>query len=108
MLTKEGECNGWSTYDNFIDKNDNFVGYDMNGQCCEYFGWTITKIAGTSENSTFTQGVEPGLDIENYSFDTSVEPQYEGDAITFKMIDEEGNAMYLNLYNEHNGYYSHG
>ena len=90
---------------NFIDKNDNFVGYDMDGQCCEYFGWYIT-------NSVTTEVQEENFCSDGFWFDVTVEPVEldKGDyyIVVFKLVNSSGEVLYLHLFNEHNGYYSHG
>lgn len=90
---------------NFIDKNDNFVGFDMDGQCCEYFGWYITNIV-TAEIPEETRCAE------GFWFDVKATP-IECDAgdcytVAFKLVNSSGEILYLHLFNEHNGYYSHG
>lgn len=102
MLIKETEDKV-----NFIDKNDNFVGYDMYGQCCEYFGWYVTDCLS---EDTKTEN----LNLEGYYFDTQVEPiDVNGDfdsggCVAFRCVNDNNEVRYLHLFNDHNGYYSHG
>lgn len=90
---------------NFIDKNDNFVGFDMDGQCCEYFGWYIT-------NNVTAEIPEENMCAEGFWFDVTSEPIEcdMGDCyvVAFKLVNSSDEVLYLHLFNEHNGYYSHG
>lgn len=100
---------------NFIDSNDNFVGYDYSQSCCERFGYAIVK-----DISDFNDG-DIGLDVssDDWVFVTDCEPKNldlddgysdEGDsAIAFTLKNKaSGDVSYLVLYNYHNGYYAHG
>ena len=90
---------------NFIDKNDTFVGFDMEGQCCENYGWYIA-------NSVTDQVQEEIRCAEGFWFDITADPvEYSTDdcyTVAFKLVNSSGEILYLHLFNEHNGYYSHG
>lgn len=95
---------------NFIDKNDAFVGFDWVTDCCEDFDYFVSK----KKEKTYKKDKE---DLEGYFFDTSWKSRYvekdedyynEENIAIFKCVNEEGDVLYLHLYNSHNGYYSHG
>lgn len=105
MLIKNN-AKGWGGSINFIDVNDNFVGFDMSGQCCETFGWYITREV-TSFEDDYTELQED--DLEDYRFDTSFVDNFSLDeTVIFRLVNDVGSVAYLHLYNSHNGYYSHG
>ncbi len=94
---------------NFIDDNDNFVGFDFEKDCCENFGWHVAN-----EMTEVAPDNEPSLD--GFRFDTTVEPQNIeiddeddcGGTVVFKCVNDAGDVLYLHLSNVHNGFYSHG
>lgn len=113
MLIKVENCRV-----NFIDENDNFVGFDYSQQCCEEFYFEFTDVNHDKVN-------EYTFDFSGFKFDTSVPPgevydlYYEGGGdylcrlreeqfVAFKVIHDDGRALLLRLVNDHNGYYSHG
>lgn len=109
MLIKETNA-GWSKKINFIDRNDNFVGYDWSGQCCESFGYYFAT-------EVTEHGPSHQPEHEGFYFDTSVsaiDVEYTGEytdedaGVAFKCINDAGAVIYLHLTNSHNGYYSHG
>ena len=113
---------------NFIDHNDNFVGFSTDQRCCEDFGVLIfTKLHRYWENSKLDK-----TNIGNYTFDVDNQEISEEDKATIrsfveKRIDHDEDDFsrelyihivrmkkgdgkrpaYLVMYNEHNGYYSH-
>lgn len=100
---------------NFIDSNDNFVGYDYSQCCCECFGYEILMNV-----SDYNKGID-SIDVtcEDWVFNTDHEPESvdlgdnfsdDGDAaIAFALKNKStGVVAYLILYNYHNGYYAHG
>lgn len=104
MLIKEN-IKGWSSSINFIDDNDNFVGFDDNQQCCENFGWYITREA--TEDHGYPELSEE--ELVGYRFDTTFVDNYDFDeTVVFRLVSDKGGVAYLHLYNSHNGYYSHG
>lgn len=107
MLIKENTKN-WSSSINFIDDKDNFVGFDMEADCCEQFGWYISREAiafDDYESSVELQEEE----LVGYRFDTTFVDNYDFDeTIVFRLVSDKGGVAYLHLYNSHNGYYSHG
>ena len=100
---------------NFIDSNDNFVGYGYSQRCCECFGYEILMNV-----SDYNKGMD-SIDVtcEDWVFNTDHEPESvdfgdncsdDGDAaIAFALKNKStGVVAYLILYNYHNGYYAHG
>jgi hypothetical protein len=99
---------------NFVDTNSTFVGYNMEQQCCEkanyFFSKTFPKL-GVRPHLTF--GIEATFDPTDWNFDPSFfkeesdESLNAGRRITFRLVKGE-EERFLTLYNDHNGYYSHG
>ena len=82
---------------NFIDHNDNFVGYeDQDVSCCENPYWEFEDSFG----NPLGENVDPQLPLE---FTGEVEESNSDFSISFKCT----NGYTLKLYNIHNGYYSH-
>ena len=96
---------------NFVDENNVLVGFDWVADCCENFGYFFSYDIPTEIDE---DGIE--LDLEPYYFDNSftekvrVENDWSdnSDFAIFKLTAESLPDIYLSLYNEHNGYYSHG
>jgi hypothetical protein len=95
---------------NFVDDYDVFVGYELDQECCEVFGWDINPALSADE-------------LLSYIFDTTKMPvikePVEGDyeqvhTVEFTLIEHRlaekrpKRTITLTLNNEHNGYYSHG
>lgn len=107
MLIKEEH-----TRTNFIDENDVFVGYSSQQCCCENFGWFVTS----EEPRAYIDGTElPDVAADGYVFDTAYFETFDSDETfrskgmaVFRMTKVGENDLYLCLFNEHNGYYSHG
>ena len=108
---------------NFVDENNVFVGFDAEGQCCEQFGWYICKtIADTDPNliniecvvdDTFplphiNTVLEGWVFDENFFETIASHNEYEERNIGVFRLVQGDQSMYLHLYNQHNGYYSHG
>jgi len=101
---------------NFVDINNVFVGFDMDGKCCEVFGYFISNSEETRCNDD--EGIKNGL--EDYCFDKSyfflTKPMdvYDSEQdrfkviVRFKLVAKNKPDLFLHLYNFHNGYYSHG
>lgn len=98
---------------NFIDRLDQFVGYDLGQCCCEYADYYIFNSDGVtlnddevfSHNLIFTEAsIELPENLKEY---LKAEGVYEDDCVTFKLAGLTG-VYYLVLFNVHNGYYAHG
>jgi hypothetical protein len=92
---------------NFVDDHGTLVGYDMDGQCCEEFGWFIkdTDLNSDNDGGQFT--------LDNYYFDRKYyKKKFIGEdrtEIRFRLCEYKSEKyLFLCLYNSHNGYYSHG
>ena len=99
---------------NFIDKNENFVGFDMWSSCCEEFGWSFSYELPLNFDDAKKEDITvENQDLEDYEFDIDFfhetsEGADAGGVVTFKMVKSDGPDIYLSFYNSHNGYYSHG
>jgi len=102
---------------NFVDKNNVFVGYDMEQICCEHFAWFISEKEETKVFE-FVDCEKTLVDVENYVFDTNYFEEHikagkvkntdkYGWMVRFRLTNGE-NELFLHLYNAQNGYYSHG
>lgn len=67
IFEKNGKCN-------FVDKNNILLGFETETNCCEHYGWFISK---TEENIIIEDSKTP--DVEKYDFDKEY----------FKRIDDE-------------------
>ena len=100
----------WGAKVNFVDNNNVLVGYDMESNCCEDFGWYISqqKRNDTDDDIPVTD------DVEGYVFDPGYFEQSEiangdcGGIVRFRLICEGKPDLFLHLFNDHNGYYAHG
>lgn len=94
---------------NFIDNNDNFVGFDVDSQhCCEYAYYKFFK----KENDRFNNGFKEIKlsDLpESAEFIGVAEFSIEDDGSNyFNIITFEiSGGYYLEIVNIHNGYYAH-
>jgi len=96
---------------NFVDRNNVFVGYDTEQDCCEDADWFISD----KVEKELPETNQHDIDLSGYVFDTTYFKENseiqgdldEGECVVFKLI--KGNSeLFLHLYNCHNGYYSHG
>lgn len=104
---------------NFVDKNDNFVGYSLSQQCCENAWYEVIRI--TSEGSKevdndYISGdawIHLGLLEANPDYDSDhLDKDDDGcdyENIEFFVVQNEETleVAYIRLYNIHNGYYAH-
>lgn len=110
------EGNSYQDKVNFVDENNNAVGYDLGQDCCEDADWFITDriIKGmTYEDCDKYRDCKELENIDNYNFDPTfilVEHHIldDGGSAIFKLKGNNLKTMYLHLFNSHNGYYSHG
>lgn len=115
---------------NFVDDNNVFVGFDYQQDCCESFGYYLTKEipqrpAGDKYEDRYWSPTGLTLtdkDTKGYRFDTTFfkrltnEEMYteDGGAVCFRLTKTDNRAkngvleLFLTLYNSHNGYYGHG
>lgn len=98
---------------NFVDDNNVFVGYDMEENCCEYFGYVLTMSIPNDVDALYSDIKEEIL--EGYNFDKkfiknilTIPGRYDtGGAKCFR-LEKDGEEVFLTIYNYHNGYYAHG
>jgi hypothetical protein len=90
---------------NWVDTNNRFVGFDAHQCCCESFGYKIAFAgAETSDDDNF---FTDGNDFVFVPFDDDTNKDAEYGTFSFKS-ESTGAIGTLTVYNEHNGYYSHG
>lgn len=94
---------------NFVDEANVLVGFDNKQDCCEEFGWFLSRKVPTE----IKEESEP-INTEGFNFDTKFFQEIalsggfeEGGMVVFRMTKGE-EEIFLTLYNSHNGYYSHG
>lgn len=93
----------WPTKINFVDVNNLVVGFDGMQDCCENFGYYFS----TKPGAPYEDHIDPSAeDLEPFVFDREFFEE-SGSNATFKLVNGD-EVLYLTLYNEHNGYYSHG
>jgi hypothetical protein len=105
---------------NFVDENNRLVGYDFYQSCCEDYGWYISLESDFAQKNTIVVGYPYDVDsinekLDGWVFDPVFIKEYsigdhgynESNAATFRLVKDD-KEMFLHLYNEHNGYYSHG
>lgn len=112
IFDKNNTPDSWRGKVNFVDNNNRLVGYDMESQCCEDFGWKITKSAEWDDDA------ETDLSREELAVYNFVDEAPMRDGLTslyredvgfarFRLTDGS-NEAFLWVWNSHNGYYSHG
>ncbi len=103
----------WFSKINFVDKNDVFVGYDMEQSCCEHADWFISETIDPYSYNTDYDSLK-AHDVEGYIFDKEFFLEVEsceldsGCQVAFRMVAEDKPDLYLSIFNSHNGYYGHG
>ena len=99
---------------NFVDKNNVLVGYDMGQSCCEHADWFISEKKENrirDDNYNSIKRLIPN--IEKFVFDTKFFEQVDspdlddGGMVRFR-LKYDRKELFLHLFNNHNGYYSHG
>ena len=106
---------------NFVDENNVVLGFDSHQECCEHFGYYISKTPSKSDQTPYEKEMNVERDSErlsNYRFDPDYflkienKDEYgssEGGSMAFKLINQNDKTeLYLTIYNIHNGYYGHG
>ena len=102
---------------NFIDENDNFVGWDNETQCCEDYVYLITDSEVWGGRDPDNKVTDPSK-LDGYMFDTEylviVHREFEDEyydcatRVIFRLKKVNCKSLYLHLRNAHNGYYAHG
>lgn len=107
---------------NFVDENNVFVGFCDNQNCCEYFGYVFVKVLPEWVNGNNTLGALKlsELELKDFNFDINFFKELEvreepansdrgdGGSISFRLVNNLNEEIYLILFNHHNGWYSHG
>jgi hypothetical protein len=97
---------------NFVDLNNVFVGYDSGQDCCENADWFIAEAVDVDPD--ICASLNQPQELEGFIFDptffveASPESLDAGGVVIFRLVNSEGRAKYLHLFNSHNGYYRHG
>ena len=100
---------------NFVDDNNVFIGFDYTPDCCEVFGYGISK----KENALYSEEMDIKVSLEceddyikDFFFDKDYyeerELNVDCSVAEFRAINKEGDQIFISLYNDHNGYYGHG
>ena len=107
---------------NWVDENNVYLGYDNHQDCCEWADWYLAEECQQNPDIGYDTdaNLPQELDWENWVFDTNffyqgtpVELEAGGLAV-FKLLrkkpklGDNPTAMYLHIFNSHNGYYGHG
>lgn len=102
---------------NFVDDNENFVGYSLEDDCCAHGGWFIADKEYDAEPEGLAQ-FQQITEFPNHVFDEKFFREIANDGsgfncVIFKMVENwrsESKVMplYLHLFNVHNGYYAKG
>lgn len=108
----------WAYKVNFADENNVVLGYDSEQNCCEVWSWNIDRGSGVRTILTNDNyHIDPAFVEENYVFDPTFFDEVRfsdtddvGTAAIFKLVNKNdpNDVYYVNLWNVHNGYYSHG
>lgn len=107
MLIKD--CvKGWYSTVNFIDSNDNFVGFDNELRCCEDWGWFFSRVPGVEDGTQDEEAVGYVWDVQTPPYCPDNYGNSECACVSFRALNTAGEVLWLTLYNSHNGYYSHG
>jgi len=116
------KTNEWGEKYNFVDESNVVVGFDADKNCCESFGWFITRNPDFVTPVPFADNVcDDGCDerlineiIAGFTFDktrhaaeTNKGMSNEENWASFRLVNGD-RELFLHLYNDHNGYYSHG
>ncbi|MFZ4217037.1 hypothetical protein ACEV6Q_04125 [Enterobacter ludwigii] len=104
MLIKE--TSGVTSKINFIDENDNFVGFDSSQSCCEhlYYRFVDNESEIVEDDELISSLRFTGKSKEEGHLN-DVDDE-EDAAVSFEVTDGV-NSYWLELHNSHNGYYSH-
>jgi len=106
---------------NFVDTNNVFVGYDMGQSCCEKADWFILD----QPAKFLPDELNKEAQLDGFVFDCEYFMSLEylpaegeegncldsGGMVVFRLFVHKGHEIkhkYLHLFNQHNGYYSHG
>lgn len=98
---------------NFIDDNDNFVGFDTADDCCANGGWFISDRIHTEVPSEYANGlgikIYPEYHFDDSFFEEVSLPLSNGGMVIFKLTAfKTVPDLFLHLFNVHNGYYAKG
>lgn len=106
---------------NIVDKNNRFIGFDYESQCCELYGAILTSkiddielIVKSESDRHAAQDALLNADISGYVFDPDFHLiktfEYDfsnGNLAIFRILSLENEDRYIAIFNIHNGYYCH-
>ena len=103
---------------NFVDDQENFVGYSLVDACCAHGDWFIDDKIHNGEPKDIW-GLQQKLEFPDYVFDETFFKDMSNSNDKFSCVvfrfrergwqpDKKLPALYLHLYNCHNGYYAKG
>lgn len=103
---------------NFVDDNNVFVGFDGDQECCEDFGWCLTRefpVDGFQENREeinpdgfqFDVTFFKEVILSDKDFDPEINNHYSRETAVFRLT-RGSEEIFLTLWNYHNGRYDHG
>ena len=99
---------------NYVDKNDRYVGYEIEVCCCESFGEGI--FSAPPDKVEFEENCLDDIDLDSYCFvdepPVRILPSEHGEdnggAIAWRIVSPTGKDLWITFWNYHNGYYAHG
>lgn len=100
---------------NFVDEDNVFVGFDYGQCCCESYGWRVCDVNPIGQEVMQEENGQtewPGFRFDKSFFQEAPEDGGEGGTAAFRLIRDTGIGIveekFLQIWNYHNGYYSHG
>ena len=95
---------------NFVDDNNVFVGYDYSQDCCEVFGWTLTKKFPTDFDLDERGKIQTGINLDGFQFDreylktaNDIEGLDEGGAVVFRLVKGTDEVFLMLFFEMHLG-----
>jgi hypothetical protein len=103
----------WTQKVNFVDENNVVLGYSLAQNCCEKAGWFINN---KPQRDILADSQASDFNLTDYRFDTTFYDEFnlssydDRNVAVFRIvnINDDTDEKFIHIYNEHNGYYSHG
>jgi len=101
---------------NYVDRFDQFAGFELNQQCCERAGHFVTDHEPTEEDVLYNRDHETFFDktfFDQYYFadeipkELSMEDGESGGAVSFRLRAEKLQSLWICFFNMHYGYHAH-
>lgn len=103
---------------NWVDENNVVLGFSSTPSCCEDFGYFYSSSPDSkkddkdhifvSDENLLSYRFDPTFKYSSGGTDKDNGGYSECAMATFKLISPLFYEVYLTIYNDHNGYYSHG